>query len=267
MELKKLVEALDAQIVKGDIVGAFEKFAADNCVTYSNTADKTHTKAQKLEVLGWFVQNIATANRIELIASKIGKNTTDSQFVFDFSDRQGNKLVYNEIIRRTWNAGKVVEELYLLDQTLDNNDVAPTEAKVPAAKPVAAKTQAAKPAKTAKTTEAPAATKVPAEKPLAAKKPAAKTAPKVAPAPAKTDDLVLIEGIGPKIAELLIAAGITSFAQLADTKPAAIKTILDAAGKKFQMHEPATWPKQAALARDGKKAELAKLQEKLKAGK
>lgn len=49
----------------------------------------------------------------------------------------------------------------------------------------------------------------PAPKPVAAKKPAA---PK---APAQVDELTLIKGVGPKMAEKLKAAGITSFAQIA----------------------------------------------------
>lgn len=240
MKLQQLVDALDAQLVKGDILGAFETYAADNCVTSSNEADKTTSKAQKAEALRWFLNHVAQTNRIERFAVQlVNDNTTDSQFVFDFTDHYGRPMVYNEVIRRTWNNGQIVEELYLMGHTLE----------------------AAKPAKkaTAKKSAEPAADKKPATK--SAKTKAEKPAPVVA------DDLTIVEGIGPKIAELLNAAGISTFAQLAATKPAAIKAVLEAAGKKFQMHDPATWPKQAALARDGKTAQLAKLQGELKAGK
>ncbi len=84
---------------------------------------------------------------------------------------------------------------------------------------------------------------------------------------AKGDDLVIIEGIGPKIAELLNNAGITTFAQLADTESAKIEEIMDAAGSRFKVHDATTWPQQAALARDGKMDELKKLQDELNAGK
>ena len=85
--------------------------------------------------------------------------------------------------------------------------------------------------------------------------------------PLKKDDLTKIEGIGKKIAELLTAAEITSFEELARATPKKLRTILDAAGKKFKIHEPATWPKQAKLAAAGKWPELKKLQAELKAGK
>jgi hypothetical protein len=86
-------------------------------------------------------------------------------------------------------------------------------------------------------------------------------------APSNKDDLTKIEGIGKKIAELLTAAEITGFEELARATPKKLRIILDAAGKKFKVHEPATWPKQAKLAAAGKWPELKKLQAELKAGK
>ena len=247
MTLKQLVEAIDAQIIAGDIIGAFDKFAADNCVTLSSADDKTTSKAQKIEALHWFFANVATVNRVERLGYTIGKDSTDSRFVFEFVNRQGVPMVYDEVIRRTWKNGQLVQEQYLLGQALSENE--PAAAPAPAAK---TKKEAAPKAEIA---------------PAAAKAPAKKSAKTTATAPAKADDLTIIEGIGPKIAELLVNAGIVTFAQLATTKPTAIKSILETAGKRYQMHDPATWPKQAALARDGKTDALAKLQNELKGGK
>lgn len=81
------------------------------------------------------------------------------------------------------------------------------------------------------------------------------------------DDLTLVEGIGPKIAELLIEAGITTFAQLADADDATVQQVLTDAGPRFNVHDATTWNEQAALARDGKMDELKELQDRLKGGK
>lgn len=181
MKLQQLAEALDAQILKGDIVGAFEKFAAENCVTKSNPQDITQTKSQKLEILGWFFSNIAATNRIERLAFQVGDNTSESQFVFEFTTKQGQPLVYNEVIRRTWADGKVVEEQYLLNQTI----TAPKKAAAikpskkeaaPEVQPAAAKVAvAAKPKAVAKPATKVASKPAVAAEPKAAK-PAAKTA-------------------------------------------------------------------------------------------
>lgn len=84
---------------------------------------------------------------------------------------------------------------------------------------------------------------------------------------AEGDDLKIIEGIGPKIADLLINEGIVSFADLAATPAEKVKEILDAAGSNYAMHDPTTWAEQAELARDGKWDELKELQDKLNAGR
>ncbi len=81
------------------------------------------------------------------------------------------------------------------------------------------------------------------------------------------DDLKKIEGIGPKIAELLTEAGIATFAQLAETQSDKIKEILSAAGNNFATHDPTTWPEQAKMAAEGKWDELKKWQDELDGGK
>ncbi len=122
-----------------------------------------------------------------------------------------------------------------------------------AKKAAPAKAKAEKPAP-AKKAAAPA--KVKAEKVVAAK-----AAPKKA---AKADDLKKIEGIGPKIASTLVAAGIVTFADLSKATPAKISEIIaDVRGN----HVTDTWPKQAKLAADGKWDELKKWQDELDGGK
>ncbi len=81
------------------------------------------------------------------------------------------------------------------------------------------------------------------------------------------DDLTKVEGVGPKIAELLNNAGITTFAQLASADDETVQQVLVDAGPRFNVHDATTWNEQAALARDGKWDELQALQDRLKGGK
>jgi hypothetical protein len=83
----------------------------------------------------------------------------------------------------------------------------------------------------------------------------------------KWDDLKIVEGIGPKIAELLNAAGINSWKALSETAPERIREVLDAAGPQFNIHEPATWPEQARLANAADWDALKKMQEALDGGR
>ncbi len=91
----------------------------------------------------------------------------------------------------------------------------------------------------------------------AAQQPKAKTT-------AKADDLKKVEGIGPKISETLIAAGIKTFEDLAGITPDKISEIIaNVRGN----HVTGTWPKQAKLAAEGKWDELKKWQDELDGGK
>ena len=86
--------------------------------------------------------------------------------------------------------------------------------------------------------------------------------------PAKPDDLKRVEGIGPKISGILQAAGISTFAQLADTDEDRLKEILEEADPKLlRLAHPASWPQQARLAAAGKWDELEQYQKTLKRGR
>ncbi|MCB9809832.1 30S ribosomal protein S5 [Candidatus Peribacteria bacterium] len=81
------------------------------------------------------------------------------------------------------------------------------------------------------------------------------------------NDLQLIEGIGPKVAEALTAAGVDTWKTLSQTSAEQLREILDAAEGNFSAQVPDTWPEQAALAAAGDFAALATLQESLDGGK
>lgn len=81
----------------------------------------------------------------------------------------------------------------------------------------------------------------------------------------QVDDLVVLEGIGPKVAKVLNGAGIVSFADLAKADAAEVQKVLDAVG--LQMMNPEGWIEQAKLAAAGDQEGLAKLQAELKGGR
>ena len=87
-----------------------------------------------------------------------------------------------------------------------------------------------------------------------------------APPSKVVDQLQGIEGIGPKIAQLLAANGIDSFAKLAKTDNAEIQAILDKAGFAYDLAVPATWPAQAQFLADGDIESFLKLAITLTAG-
>ena len=88
----------------------------------------------------------------------------------------------------------------------------------------------------------------------------------VAAGPARPDDLVIIEGIGPKLAELLRRHGIDSFEKLSRSDVPALWSILDKGGPRFRLANPGTWPAQALYCVQGDWAGLKKFQDELYGG-
>ncbi|MEO1623533.1 MAG: 30S ribosomal protein S16 [Bacteroidota bacterium] len=110
-----------------------------------------------------------------------------------------------------------------------------------------------------------AAPEAPAAEPAAeapAKEEAAPAAEEVA-----ADDLKKIEGIGPKIEELLHNAGIKTYTQLSEAGADKVKGILTEAGGSFASHDPTTWGQQAKMAADGEWDKLKAWQDELDGGK
>lgn len=90
------------------------------------------------------------------------------------------------------------------------------------------------------------------------------TAPE--PMPATGDDLTRVEGIGPAIAKHLNDAGIFTFAELAGTDPARIRSILDNIGG-YGAHDTTTWPDQSQMAARGEWEQLKEWQTRLDGGR
>jgi predicted flap endonuclease-1-like 5' DNA nuclease len=80
-----------------------------------------------------------------------------------------------------------------------------------------------------------------------------------------SDDLKVIEGVGPRAEAALAAAGIRRYGDLAAVRPGRLRKILRAGGGR--MSDPRTWPQQAGLAAAGDWDQLAALQRELSRGR
>ena len=93
------------------------------------------------------------------------------------------------------------------------------------------------------------------------------TPPPAPAAPDAEDDLKKIEGIGPKIEELIKNGGIKTWAALSNTDPSVIQGFLNDAGSRYKMHDPKSWPLQAGMAARGEWEALDKWQDEHEGGK
>lgn len=61
------------------------------------------------------------------------------------------------------------------------------------------------------------------------------------------DDLKVVDGIGPKIEQLLNDSGMHTWHDLSAADVDRLRGILQEAGARYRMHDPSTWPHQATL--------------------
>lgn len=86
------------------------------------------------------------------------------------------------------------------------------------------------------------------------------------PVSSENESLRIIEGIGPKIEALLADSGIHSLKDLAEANVERLQEILHAAGERYRLHDPSTWPEQARLATEGEWDQLKSFKEYLNRG-
>ncbi|WP_232302876.1 helix-hairpin-helix domain-containing protein [Draconibacterium sediminis] len=71
-------------------------------------------------------------------------------------------------------------------------------------------------------------------------------APKAeAKAAAEGDDLTKLTGVGPKLAEVLVEGGFTTYAEVAAASVEAIQKVLEAAGSRYASKDPQPWIEEA----------------------
>jgi predicted flap endonuclease-1-like 5' DNA nuclease len=96
--------------------------------------------------------------------------------------------------------------------------------------------------------------------------PAEPTLAAAAEPPPAPDDLERVEGIGPKMAGALRAAGIVTYRQLADSDVDRLRAAVEAAGLHFAP-SITTWARQARLLADGDEDGFEDLTRRLVAGR
>ena len=59
-----------------------------------------------------FFQSIGSVNEISLHSQAIGEDVTMSEYTFDLTKTNGTPILWNEVLRREWKDGLVINERY-----------------------------------------------------------------------------------------------------------------------------------------------------------
>jgi ketosteroid isomerase-like protein len=110
-EIASLNAQLDARTGKGEILEALGEFYAEDCTFQEGNGEARVGRATQHEHLSGFFSTLKAFNGATLHASGVGDNVTLSEWTFDMEGPDG-PILWNEILVRRWNGGKVVSERF-----------------------------------------------------------------------------------------------------------------------------------------------------------
>ncbi len=103
---------LNATVLKGDLMGAFERFYADDVVMRENAEPPIPGKAANRTREQAFVDSVGAVHKVELLGSAVDGDVAYSEWMFDVTFKGGARVQLHQVAARRWKNGKVVSERF-----------------------------------------------------------------------------------------------------------------------------------------------------------
>lgn len=112
MTVQELDNALNQQVLAGDIMGAFEKYYAEDVVMQENSTEPFVGKAVNREREQQFVNSVAAFHGASVLSSAVNGDTSFSEWEMDVTFQGGARYKLAQVAVRTWKDGLVVRERF-----------------------------------------------------------------------------------------------------------------------------------------------------------
>jgi hypothetical protein len=112
MNIQELDQALNQQILSGDIMGAFDKYYAEDVVMQENSAEPFVGKAFNRDREQQFVNSIAEFHGAAVLSSAVNGNTSFGEWEMDVTFQGGFRVKLAQVAVRTWKDGQIVRERF-----------------------------------------------------------------------------------------------------------------------------------------------------------
>jgi hypothetical protein len=110
--LAALEAELNGMIQQGQILEAFEKFYADNCVMQDQGFEPWEGKDLNREREKDFVGKIQDFRDGSMVTGAVGDDVTFSIWNFDYTHAEWGDVKYQQVAVRHWVDGKIVKERF-----------------------------------------------------------------------------------------------------------------------------------------------------------
>ena len=112
MNVQDLDNALNQQVLAGDILGAFDKYYAEDVVMQENSEEPFVGKAVNREREEQFVNSIAAFHGASVVSSAVNGDTSFSEWAMDVTFKGGVRVKMAQVAVRTWRDGQVARERF-----------------------------------------------------------------------------------------------------------------------------------------------------------
>jgi len=111
-DISKLDQELNAMVLSGKALEAFDAFYADDVVMQENDGEARVGKAPNREYEEGFFASIAEVHEFALHSSAVSDSVSFSDWTFDITFQDGKRVKMNQVAKREWKDGKVVGERF-----------------------------------------------------------------------------------------------------------------------------------------------------------
>jgi ketosteroid isomerase-like protein len=103
---------LNQRILDGDLLGAFDRYYADDIVMQGNTGEPTRGKAENRKREEAFLASVEQFHGAKLLSSAVEGDISFSEWEFDATYKGAGRVVLAQAAVRRWKNGKVVNERF-----------------------------------------------------------------------------------------------------------------------------------------------------------
>jgi len=113
--IKQHVEGLNAMILQGDILGAFDKYYADEVVMQDNDTDLRIGKHVCREFEQNFVQNLTEFRGAQVKNVMVSEEAGVAaiEWDFDYTHKEWGDRKYTQVAVQRWQDGKIISEKFI----------------------------------------------------------------------------------------------------------------------------------------------------------
>ncbi len=111
-ELLKHDSDLNALVRQGKILDGLEQHFAEDCTFQEGTNAPIEGRATQSKRLEEMFSGLKSFDGATLHSQAIGEGVTLTEWTFNMTAGNGDPIIWNEVLSRQWNDGKVVRERY-----------------------------------------------------------------------------------------------------------------------------------------------------------